>query len=136
MPKVALAFGRRGWPAPVEVLPVRSPGSLRAWVREFLPHANDFAHEAAQRLLVALLGEFTASLSGLARELAGPATCAAAARQQLRRWLGRPAWRADPLYPPLLRRLRRLLARHRGAVPLLLDFTHLGGRWSVLQVSF
>lgn len=115
---------------------MRSPGSLRDWVHEFLPHANGFAHEAAQRLLVALLGEFTASLSGLARELAGPTTSAAAARQHLRRWLGRPAWRADPLYLPLFRRLRRLLARQRGAVPLLLDFTHLGDRWSVLQVSF
>lgn len=136
MPKVTPYFGRQGWLALVEVIPVRSPGSLRDWVREFLPHANSFAHTAAPRLGTALLTEFSASLSGLAQELAGEGTPAASVRQQLRRWLGRPAWNPEPLDAHLGRRLRRLLARQRGAVPLLLDFTPLGDRWSGLQVSF
>lgn len=136
MPKVIPCFGRQGWPALVEVLPVRSPGSLRDWVHEFLPTANHFAQTAALHLLTALLTEFSASLSGLAQELATDTTRAASRRQQLRRWLGRPAWAPAPLYAALGRRLRLLLARQRQVVPLLLDFTHLGEQWSVLQVSF
>jgi hypothetical protein len=114
---------------------VRSPGSLRDWCAELLPAATTAARAAAYRLLAGLCRDFTASLSGLARELAGAGTTAAALRQQLRRWLGRPAWQAERLYPHLRFRLQRLLAPHRGPVPLLLDFTYLGTRWSVLQVS-
>ena len=115
---------------------MRSLESLREWVATFLPDPRPVAQDAAHRLLCALLSDFTASLSGLARELAGAGVPAASLRQNFRRWLGRRSWDPEQLYPGLMPRLRQLLTRQRGPVPLLLDITHLGEGWSVLQVSF
>lgn len=115
---------------------MRSLGSLRDWVATFLHDHRSVAQDAAHRLLCALLSDFSASLSGLARELAGEGVPAASLRQNLRRWLGRRSWDPEGLYPGLMPHLRAVLARQRGTVPLLIDITHLGDGWSVLQVSF
>jgi hypothetical protein len=114
---------------------VRSLGSLRDWIANLLPTGNTAARTAAHTLLSALCHDFTACLSVLARELAGTERTAATVRQNLRRWLGRRSWEAEAIYRGLQPFVQQLLATRRGTIPLLLDITHLGERWSVLQVS-
>jgi hypothetical protein len=110
-----------------------APKKLRPWLQQLLPHVGPCAQAAATALLRALLVSFTTDLCQLARHLDRGRT-AKGGRQFLARWLARPHWQPDPLYAQLCRRTRRLL-RHRGTVPLLVDFTHLQNRWTVLQVS-
>ncbi len=111
-----------------------TPKTLRPWLRQLLPHLGACAQAATAALCRALLVTFTTELSQLARHLPRR-TGAKGGRQFLARWLDRPHWEPERLYAQLSRRTRRRLARH-GTVPLLVDFTHLQDRWSVLQVSF
>lgn len=112
---------------------MRSPGSLRKWVRMFLPTASAAAQEAGWQLTRALTAEFTVNLCELGRQLerAGQAR---SGRQYLFRWLNRAAWepadwyaRLPAVWPKALRRAKQ--------VALLMDCTYLGEGWCVLQVS-
>jgi hypothetical protein len=107
--------------------------TLGAWLRQLLPQAGPCAQEAAHGLLQALLFTFTTNLCQLARQLPR-ALAAKGGRQYLARWLDRPHWEPETIYADLNRQARRVLGR-RGTVPLLVDFTHLEKRWTVLQVS-
>lgn len=111
-----------------------APSRLRPWLRQLLPHLRPCAQVATTALVQALLVTFTTELCQLARHLPR-GTRAKGGRQFLARWLDRPHWEPNLLYAQLGRRTRRLLVRRR-TVPLLVDFTHLQDRWSVLQVSF
>jgi len=113
---------------------MHAPRTVRAWLRRLLPQAGPCAWQAAHDLLQALLSHFTTDLCQLARQLPR-APAAKSGRQYLARWLDRPHWEPETIYADLNRQARRLLAR-RGSIPLLMDFTHLATRWTVLQVSF
>jgi DDE family transposase len=110
-----------------------STRNLAAWLRLLLPEAGPCAQAAAGTLVRALLVSFTTVLADLARQ-SGRETSAKITRTWLSRWLTRPHWEPERLYAQLNRQARRLLAR-RSEILLLIDFTDLGTRWRVLQVS-
>jgi len=112
---------------------MRPPKRLSHWLQQLLPAAGACAQEAAHALLRALLLRFTTDLCQLARQLPRETT-AKSGRQFLARWLDRPHWEPEIIYADVNRQARRVLAR-RGTVPVLMDFTHLEKRWTVLQVS-
>jgi Transposase DDE domain len=110
------------------------PRTIGAWLRQLLPAAGPCAWQAAHELLQALFAQFTTDLCQLARQLPR-APLAKTGRQYLARWLERPHWEPTLIYADLNRQAKRRMAR-QGSVPLLVDFTHLASRWTVLQVSF
>jgi hypothetical protein len=107
---------------------------LSRLIPQLLPDAGRCARQAALDLLVALLAGFTTQLAQLARQ-ADRSHSAKVNRTFLSRWLSRPHWEPTSIYAALSRSARRALG-HRKHVPLLIDFTYLGNRWAVLQVSF
>jgi Transposase DDE domain len=109
------------------------PRTLSRWLRQLLPGAGVCAQHAARDLLRALLVTFTTDLCQLARQLPRDTT-AKSGRQFLARWLERSHWETEAIYADLNREARRVLTR-RGTVPLLVDFTHLQDRWTMLQIS-
>lgn len=112
---------------------MHAPRTIGAWLRQLLPPAGPCAWQAAHDLLQALFVQFTTDLCQLARHLPR-APLAKSGRQYLARWLDRPHWDPALIYTDLNRQAHRCMTR-RGSVPLLMDFTHLGARWTVLQVS-
>jgi len=112
---------------------MRSPRSLRKWLRTLLPTAGEAAVAAGWWLVWAWLWEYTTHLCQLARQCGRPYT-ARTCRQYLGRWLAAPQWAPETLYAGLAREVRRVIGRQR-QVPLLIDFTYLSHRWAVLQVS-
>jgi len=110
------------------------PRTIGAWLRQLLPAAGPCAWQAAHELLQALFVQFTTDLCQLARQLPR-APGAKRGRQYLARWLARSHWEPALIYADLNRQAHRRMAR-RGSLPLLMDFTHLDTRWTVLQVSF
>lgn len=116
---------------------MRSPGNLRAWLTQLLPHHSRCAREAHRQLLQALLLGFTANLCQLARQLPR-STAAKEKRPFLARWLGTSQIDPEQVYTALTvytRRVLRAQLRERRPVVLLIDFTFLAKRWAVLQVS-
>ena len=115
---------------------MRSLSSLRAWTQQLLPTRSVGAQTAGWVLLRSLLVQFTTHLTQLARQ-AERATSTKGARQYFARWLDRAAWEPTQLYAALPHLLPAVWAGGE-ALPLLIDWTHLGGGgagWSVLQVS-
>ena len=112
---------------------MRSHRTLTHWIRQLLPTASPCARSAARDLVLGLLTEYTANLTQLAR-LTDRTGTLKSQRQRLARWLAAPAWEATRIYGGLSRLTRRLLCRGRQTV-LLLDTTHLGTTWVVLQLS-
>jgi hypothetical protein len=112
---------------------MRSPKSLREWVRRLLPTATPLAHHAATVLLRALLVGYTANLSQLARQM-DRISPAKGTGQWLRRWLDRPHFGPATLYPCLLRLIPEAVW-DQPEILLLIDATCLADRWVVLQVS-
>jgi hypothetical protein len=83
-----------------------------------------------------LLVSFSTSLTTLARQADRPTTTRLT-RQFFARWLSRPHWDPAVLFAALPELLRQPW-QGRGPLPLLLDFTCLGGGgegWCVFQVS-
>jgi Transposase DDE domain len=113
---------------------MHAPRTIGAWLRQLLPQAGPCAWLAAHDLLQALFAQFTTDLCQLARQLPRE-PAAKSGRQYLARWLDRPHWDPALIYTDLNRQAQRRMAR-RGSIPLLVDFTPLGTRWTVLQVSF
>src|SRR5712691_2920559 len=113
---------------------MHAPRTIGAWLRQLLPAAGPCARQAAHDLLQALFSQFTTDLCQLSRQLPRE-PAAKSGRQYLGRWLERPHWELALIYADLNRQAKRRMAR-RGTVPLLVDFTHLDTRWTVLQVSF
>lgn len=111
-----------------------APKKLRPWLAQLLPQIGPCAQAATTALLRALLVTFSTDLCQLARHLPR-GRGAKGNRQFLARWFARPHWQPEVLYATLCRRTRRLLRRQQ-TVPLVVDFTHLQNRWTVLQVSF
>jgi hypothetical protein len=112
---------------------MRSTPNLEEWLASLLPDAGLSAQQAAATLLRALLATYTTVLSQVARHCdRDPA--AKITRQWLSRWLARPHWHPETLYAHLNRHARRLLTAGN-ELPLLVDFTDLGQKWRVLQVS-
>jgi hypothetical protein len=107
--------------------------NLDEWLRDLLPSAGLCAQSAAAQLLRAMLASFTTVLAQLARAVDAD-TPAKITRNRLARWLSRPHWNPETIYAGLNRHAKRLLARQK-QIPLLIDFTDLGRRWRVLQVS-
>jgi len=101
-------------------------------------------------LLRSLLLGFTTDLTQLARQADGEAggkeqpaegkedakkkAETKARRQFFHRWLKRTHWEPKEIYAHLNREARRALGRGK-RVALLMDFTDLGTKWTVLQVS-
>lgn len=112
---------------------MRSPGTLRAWMRQLLPHATPVAHQAAAALVRALLIGFTTNLAQLSRQLDRPGA-AKQARQWLQRWLDRPHFAPEALYASLLQLMPHAVW-DQPQILLLVDTTTLSDRWVVLQVS-
>lgn len=112
---------------------MRSTQRVRRWLAQLLPTAGPCAHAAATQWLGALCVAFTTDLTQLARQ-AERATSVRISRQFFARWLARPHFAPTVVYAGLNRQLRRRLP-DQGDVPLLVDFTDLECRWSVLQVS-
>jgi len=112
---------------------MRSPHTLRKWLRTLLPTAGEAALAAGWWLVWAWVAAYTTQLCQIARQCGRPYT-ARTCRQYLTRWLAAEQWEPDALYAGLAREVRRRLRRQR-QVPLLVDFTYLGRRWAVLQVS-
>ncbi|HEU4754554.1 MAG TPA: transposase [Armatimonadota bacterium] len=112
---------------------MRSPKTLRDWMRQLLPEATPVAQQAAGALVRALLVGFTTHLSQLARHLDRPGT-AKGARQWLQRWLDRPQLAPEAFYPRLLQLVPHAVWDQRQLL-LLIDTTCLSDRWVVLQVS-
>jgi hypothetical protein len=110
-----------------------SSRNLDDWLALLLPQAGRCAQEAAATLLRAMLATFTTVLADLARQV-NRNPDARVTRHWLARWLARDHWDPETIYRGLNRHARRLL-EHRREVPLLIDFTDLGTKWRVLQVS-
>lgn len=110
-----------------------SSRNLDDWLRFLLPEAGPCAQQALAALLRVMLATFTTVLAHLARKV-DPQTAAKITRHRLARWLTRPNWDPETIYVGLNREAKRLLSR-RKQVPLLVDFTDLGTKWRVLQVS-
>jgi hypothetical protein len=119
------------------------------WMRALLPKAGGCAQKAAACLLRSLLVGFTTDLTQLARQAEttvgegrpptqeeGERQAAATKgrRQFFDRWLKREHGEPQEIYAHLNREARRAMSRGKW-VPLLMDFTDLGTRWTVLQVS-
>lgn len=113
---------------------MRSGKRLRRWLAQLLPAVGPCAHGAGAALLRSLLVGFTTDLTQLARQ-ADRSTAVRISRQFFARWLARPHFAPEGVYPALNRQLRRRLGA-QGEVPLLVDFTDLQRAWSVLQISF
>ena len=113
---------------------MHAPRTIGAWLRQLLPVGGPCAWQAAHDLWQALFAQFTTDLCQLARQLPRE-PAAKSGRQYLARWLARPHWEPETIYADLNRQAKRRMGR-RGSVPLLVDFTHLDTRWTVLQVSF
>jgi DDE family transposase len=107
--------------------------SLNDLIRFLLPQAGRCGHAAAVTLVQAMRLAFTTVLTDLARKT-GRNGRAKITRTWLARWLARDHWDPETIYQGLNRHARRLLER-RAEIPLLVDFTDLGRRWRVLQVS-
>lgn len=115
---------------------MRSRETLRKWTLRLLPGQTDCSQGAAWELLRALLVSFTTNLTELARQ-ADRSTPTRGTRQFFHRWLARPHWEPLAIYAALPELLPQAW-KGRALIPLLVDFTHLGGGgagWSVLQVS-
>jgi hypothetical protein len=115
---------------------MRSPETLRSWMRHLLPAHTVCARTAAWELTRGLLVHFTTNLSQLARQ-ADRETATRITRQYLARWLQRSHWQPHELYARVPHLLPRAW-RRRGSIPLLIDFTYMGqggSGWAVLQVS-
>jgi DDE family transposase len=121
------------------------------WMRKLLPQAGGCAQKGAACLLRSLLVGFTTDLTQLARQADGDAqerepsadqetkqqakaARAKGRRQFFDRWLKRSHWEPKEIYAHLNREARRAMGRGKW-VPLLIDFTDLGTKWTVLQVS-
>ena len=119
---------------------MRSLPTLATWIEQLLPDHGPCAQAAARLLVQSLLVRFSVNLSELARQTDRD-TKARGIRQFFARWLSREHWEPDRLYACLityrspLREQLLASARQRRCTALLVDFTHLQNRWSVLQVS-
>jgi hypothetical protein len=102
-------------------------------MRHLLPQATPVAHQAAAALVRALLTGFTTNLCQLARQLDRPGPTKGA-RQWLHRWLDRPQFAPEALYPCLLQLVPHAVW-NQPQILLLIDATCLSDRWVALQVS-